>query len=259
MKINIKDIAEKKKRELKTDRKLRFGIIQVGDNPASNAYIKGKVKDCAEVGISATIYKFQESEDEEYLAGVIDEIQETLDAVIIQLPLPAHLDIDYLAQSIPREKDVDNLRGDSTFVPATPRGILMLLNEIGYKLEGKHVVILGRSKIVGEPMARLALERNATVSVCHSRTPFEKMVFLCNEADVIISAVGKQNFVTDMLINNQKPQLLIDVGINRNEEGKLCGDADPEIYSIENLEYTPVPGGVGLMTRIGLLANILGE
>lgn len=261
MKIDCKTIAEKMKEEIKkkcAEKGLRFGIVQVGDNPASNAYIKGKIKDCAEVGIEASVFKYYEGISQESLREKITFLvnSNTLDALIIQLPLPEQLRLEELVDLIPAKMDVDNLKGTSPFIPATPKGILMLLDYLNEDFAGRHVVMIGRSKIVGEPMAALALMRNATVTVCHSKTPDEVLKEVCHGADIIISAVGKKDFITKDMINTAKRQILLDVGINRKEDGKLCGDANSEIYDIPTLDYTPVPGGIGLMTRVGLLENI---
>lgn len=261
MKIDCKTIAERMKEEIKkkcAGKGLRFGIVQVGDNPASNAYIRGKMKDCAEVGIEAFIFKYYEGISQESLEEKITFLtnSNTLDALIIQLPLPEQLCLKRLVDLIPLKMDVDNLRGISPYIPATPKGILMLLNYLGEDLCGKHLVMIGRSRIVGEPMAALATERDATVSICHSKTPEKVLKGLCQSADIIVSAVGKRDFIGKDMINTAKRQLLLDVGINRNDEGKLCGDANSEIYDIDTLDYTPVPGGLGLMTRVGLLKNI---
>ena len=261
MKIDCRAIAERMKEKIKekcAGRGLRFGIVQVGDNPASNAYIKGKLKDCAEVGIEASVFKYDEEIPQEVLMEKITSLvnSHTLDALIIQLPLPEHLCLKDLVDLIPSEMDVDNLKGTSPFIPATPKGILMLLDYLGRDLCGKHLVMIGRSKIVGEPMAVLATGRNATVSLCHSKTPSSVLRELCQSADIIVSAVGKRDFIGKDMINTAKRQLLLDVGINRDDEGKLCGDANSQIYDIETLDYTPVPGGIGLMTRVGLLENI---
>lgn len=261
MKIDCKTIAERMKEEIKkkcAGKGLRFGIVQVGDNPASNAYIKGKMKDCAEVGIEASVFKYYEGISQESLREKITFLvnSNTLDALIIQLPLPEQLCLEGLVDLIPAKMDVDNLKGTSPFIPATPKGILMLLDYLGEDLCGKHLVMIGRSRIVGEPMAALATGRNATVSICHSKTPPNVLKELCRSADIIVSAVGKRDFIEKDMINTAKRQLLLDVGINRNDEGKLCGDANSEIYDIDTLGYTPVPGGLGLMTRVGLLENI---
>lgn len=261
MKIDCKTIAEEMKQNIARKcqgKDLKFGIVQVGDNQASNAYIKGKMKDCAEVGIEVSLFKYYESISQSSLAEKINFLvrSRTLNGLIIQLPLPPHLDINVLSKIIPNKMDVDNLKGDSPFVPATPKGILMLMDYLGEEFAGRHVVMIGRSKIVGEPMAALALMRNATVTVCHSKTPDEVLKEVCYGADIIISAVGKKDFITKDMINTAKRQILLDVGINRKEDGKLCGDANSEIYDIPTLDYTPVPGGIGLMTRVGLLENI---
>lgn len=261
MKIDCKEIAAKAKEQIERackNKNLKFGIIQVGDNQASNIYIKGKMKDCAEVGIETTIFKYQENITQSSLSEKLNFLvkSNTLDAIIIQLPLPAQLDINLLMKIVPNNMDVDNLKGTSPYIPATPKGILMMMDYLEEDFERKHVVMIGRSKIVGEPMAALALMRNATVTHCHSKTPKDLLISSCKSADIIISAVGRPNFITKEFINTAKRQILIDVGINRDEDGKLCGDADSEIYNIDTLDYTSVPGGVGLMTRVGLLKNI---
>lgn len=237
-------------------------IIQVGDNPASNVYIKGKRKDCAEMGIRSTLFNLDERATTTDIKDLIYNINlnkrhNKCAGIFVQLPLPARIDETAITNFIPDEFDVDGFKGTSMFTPCTPKGIIDYLDYCEFNFEGKVAVVLGRSEIVGKPILSLLRDRNCTVIQCHSRTKKEDMIAFCQRADLIISAVGKNDFVTKEYINDEKKQILIDVGINRKEDGALCGDADPKIYDCPNLEYTPVPGGVGLFTRLALVDNII--
>ncbi len=231
-----------------------LAIVQVGDNPASNSYVKGKLKDCDEIGVTYKHIKL----DENITQGAFDDCMVALgmhpkiDGFIVQLPLPKHLKVKH--NLIAREKDVDGFRHDSPFIPCTPYGIYMYLLDRGVDFKGKNVVIIGRSEIVGKPMAKLMLDANATVTVCHSHT--KDISTHTKMADIIIVAVGKRNLLTRDMIGDNRP-IVIDVGINRNEEGKLCGDCD---YAnlVDVCEYvSPVPNGVGLLTRLALMMNVV--
>lgn len=225
----------------------QLAIIQVGNNEASNRYVKNKIKDCKEVGIIAHNYIYLDSITEEDLLFEIKTIQNNYDGIIIQLPLPKHININKIIEVIDPEKDVDGFTFGSKFKPCTPGGIMEYLRWRGYDLEGKHIVIIGRSDIVGKPMAKMMTDANATVTLCHSKT--KKLDDFIGMADLIICAVGKAKFLNCYAIHVP----VIDVGINFDENGKLVGDC----FNTENRNVSPVPGGVGLLTRCMLLENTL--
>ena len=260
--IDVKSIVGKYKNTLKQFISLNeldptLAIIQVGDNPASSAYIKGKEKDAEELGINTILLKFDEKVGSKEIVDTIKRLNEDeeVNGIIVQLPLPKYFDEETITNSIAPEKDVDGFTRDTDFTPCTPLGILELLLELGVILEGKNAVVIGRSKIVGKPMADLLLKQDMTVTICHSKTPREELKRYCKNADVIVCAVGGKNFFTPDLLGTN--QIIVDVGINRNKEGKLCGDLDPLCYEFANSsQYTPVPGGVGLLTRYALMQNL---
>lgn len=255
MKQSIKDYVSS------MNKKPSLGIILVGNNPASLSYVKGKSKDCQECGIICKIFHFSEYATEQEILDKIQEISNELSGIFVQLPLPSHLNKDNIIQAIPIEKDVDcftleNLGklfiGKATFLPCTPCGILKLLKYYNIDVAGKHCVIIGRSDIVGKPLALLLTQHNATTTLCHSKTQNLKQYTL--KADIVICAIGSPKFLTaDMVSENS---IIIDVGINRDEDGKLCGDTDFENLQNKCSAITPVPGGVGLMTRVALLENM---
>lgn len=229
-------------------------IIQVGDNQASNAYVGGKIRDCQEVGINSRLIKLSESISQvDFVKTVKNEVDSGLsDGIIIQLPLPKHLNEKKAMYHIPPYMDVDGFRSDSCFTPCTPLGIMRYLKENRIEIEGKHCVIIGRSDIVGKPMAKLMLEENATTTVCHSKT--KNLSDITRTADIIIVAVGVRDILTGDMV--KEGAVVVDVGINRNEEGKLCGDCHyPSLVDKCSL-ITPVPSGVGLITRATLLQNV---
>ena len=254
MLINIKEYVKELKQKFCT-KVTAMGetpsliIIQVGNNEASNRYVKNKVKDCAEVGIDAQIYYYPETIGTAELTDEIKSLQEFADGVIVQLPLPPHINPEAVLQAIDPSKDVDGFRADSKFVPATPKGIMDYLAASGFNVDGKLVVIIGRSEIVGKPLAKLMTDANATVTLCHSHTSEEDMGILLTVADLVVCAVGKAEFLD--CYRTTAP--IIDVGINFNESGKLVGDC----YNTEGRDVTPVPGGVGLLTRCALLENVI--
>lgn len=231
-----------------------LAIVQVGDDPASNTYVKGKLKDCKELGIECRHIKLKETINQNTLDYWVMNLNSNIDVtgVIVQLPLPRHLKVN--TWLIDAKKDVDGFVLCSYFTPCTPLGIYCFLVDSGVELEGNNVVIIGRSDIVGKPLAKLMLDANATVTVCHSHT--KDISMYTKMADIIIVAVGKRNVLTRDMIGDNRP-IVIDVGINRNEEGKLCGDCD---YAnlIDVCEYvSPVPNGVGLLTRLALMMNVV--
>lgn len=267
-KEDIRDYIETKKEQIKNSVTKNtvcgwpvptLAIIQVGDNPASNRYVKGKISDCEEVGIKALHYRFDENISIANFSIKVAEIvaNPSIHGVIIQKPLPALLDrmFDGIVAKIPREKDVDGFRKDTKFKPCTPKGIVDYIeNRKGEKwLEGKNVVIVNRTDLVGRPLAKMMLDRNATVTVCHSKTV--DLDQHCIRADVLVSAIGKPHFMNHNFIKYST--VCIDVGISFDENGKMCGDFDREDALRMTNYCTPVPGGVGLLTRLALLENVM--
>lgn len=224
-------------------------IFQIGDNQASNAYIKGKMADCREVGIVANLKRLPDTVTQSELENML--AQSGAAGIILQLPVPKHIDASKAVQmSVRPSQDVDGFLCQSQHSPCTPRGIMNWLAYNNISLEGKNVVIIGRSKIVGKPLANMMIDAHATVTVCHSKTPFDDIIHYCENADIVISAVGNPKWLS---FESKRNAIVIDVGINRDENGKLCGD----IGSVQDAAYvTPVPGGVGLLTRVTLLDNI---
>lgn len=240
-----------------------LAVVLVGNDPASEIYVRNKEKACAEVGFTSKKIVLSESISEEELLAVINELNcdNTIHGILVQLPLPAHINKDKVIESIATEKDVDIFKTDSMgklfegvhcIAPCTPSGIMALLDEYNVDLEGKHCVVVGRSNIVGKPIAMMLMQRNATVTICHSKT--KDLEKFCKMADVIVCAVGKTDLITDDMIKDGV--VIVDVGINRNSEGKVCGDVN--IVDKDKVSYmTPVPGGVGPMTITMLLQNTL--
>ena len=239
-----------------------LAVILVGEDPASQVYVRNKHRACEELGIHSEQYTLPAETDRQTLLDLIMELngREEIDGILVQLPLPGHLDEKEILSAIDPAKDVDSFHpqnvgrlviGDYFFAPCTPSGILTLIDSAGVDLTGKECVVIGRSNIVGKPMALMLLHRNATVTVCHSKT--RELPSVTRRADVLISAVGKAGFVTADMV---KPgAVVIDVGMNRNQAGKLCGDVDFESVSRVAGYLTPVPGGVGPMTITMLLRS----
>lgn len=239
-----------------------LAVILVGEDPASQVYVRNKHRACEELGIHSEQYTLPAETDRQTLLDLITELngREEIDGILVQLPLPGHLDEKEILSAIDPAKDVDSFHpqnvgrlviGDYFFAPCTPSGILTLIDSAGVDLTGKECVVIGRSNIVGKPMALMLLHRNATVTVCHSKT--RGLPSVTRRADVLISAVGKAGFVTAGMV---KPgAVVIDVGMNRNQAGKLCGDVDFESVSRVAGYLTPVPGGVGPMTITMLLRS----
>lgn len=239
-----------------------LAVIIVGNDPASKVYVGNKKKACEVCGIRSVEYALSEETTQEELLSLIDELNndKAINGILCQLPLPKHLDEVAVIERISSEKDVDCFSnenvgklwtGDYTFKPCTPAGVMELLKAYDIEVEGKNCVVIGRSNIVGKPMAALLLEKNATVTVCHSRTKNLKDV--CSGADLIVAAVGRAGFVTADMV--KEGAVVIDVGINRNENGKLCGDVDFEAVKEKASFITPVPGGCGPMTIAVLMQN----
>lgn len=239
-----------------------LAVIIVGENPASKVYVNNKKKSCAELGIESLEYALPEETAEEELLKIIDELNKNpdVDGILCQLPLPSHICEKNVINSISPEKDVDAFHpenvghimiGDYTFLPCTPAGVMEMLKEYEIEVAGKNCVVVGRSNIVGKPMTMLLLKENATVTVCHSKT--RDLSSFTKEADILVSAVGKPGLITaDMVKENA---VVIDVAINRLENGKLCGDVDFENVKEKASFITPVPGGVGPMTIATLMKN----
>ena len=241
-----------------------LAVVLVGDNAASQVYVRNKVKACEDSGLHSVLEKYPESFTESELLARIAALNHDnrIHGILVQLPLPAHIDAQKVIEAISPDKDVDGfhiasagalMTGMPGFWPCTPYGCMKMLESIHYDLKGKHAVVIGRSNIVGKPMAMMLLQQNATVTICHSGTQNLKAMTL--QADVIVAAVGKRNVLTADMV---KPgAVVLDVGMNRNDEGKLCGDVD--FVGVQQVAsyITPVPGGVGPMTITMLLVNTL--
>ena len=241
-----------------------LAVVLVGDNQASRVYVRNKVKACSDAGLHSVLEKYDATMSEAELLARVDALNNdpAIHGILVQLPLPAHIDANKVIEAIAPQKDVDGFHvasagalmvGQPGFWPCTPYGCMKMLESIGYDLRGKHAVVIGRSNIVGKPMALMLLQKNATVTICHSATSDLKAMTL--QADVIVAAVGKRNVLTADMV---KPgAVVIDVGMNRTPEGKLCGDVDFEGVQKVAGFITPVPGGVGPMTITMLLVNTL--
>ena len=241
-----------------------LAVVLVGDNPASQVYVRNKVRACADSGLHSVLEKYDATLSEADLLARVDALNKdpAIHGILVQLPLPAHIDAQKVIEAISPLKDVDGfhiasagalMTGAPGFWPCTPYGCMKMLESIGYDLKGKHAVVIGRSNIVGKPMALVLLAKNATVTICHSATPDLKAMTL--QADVIVAAVGKRNVLTADMV---KPgAVVLDVGMNRDDQGKLCGDVDFAGVSQIASHITPVPGGVGPMTITMLLVNTL--
>ena len=267
--LDGKALAKKIKEQVAAEaaalpRRPGLAVILVGENPASQVYVRGKEKDCEECGILNLGRKLPADTSEEELLGIIAQMNAdpAVDGILVQLPLPKHIDEGKVLRAISPAKDVDCFHpenvgemmvGDPICWPCTPYGVMELLREYGISASGKHCVVLGRSNIVGKPMTLLLLRDNGTVTVCHSRTSDLKEQ--CLQADILVSAVGKTNLVTADMV--KEGAVVVDVAMNRNEAGKLCGDVDYAAVAEKASYITPVPGGVGPMTRAILMKNVL--
>ncbi len=241
-----------------------LAVILVGENQASQVYVRNKVKGCLDCGFHSVMEKYDGDMTQDALLARIDSLNNdpTIHGILVQLPVPAHIDANKVIEAISPLKDVDGfhiasagalMTGMPGFWPCTPYGCMKMLESIGFDLKGKHAVVIGRSNIVGKPMALMLLQKSATVTICHSATKDLKAMTL--QADVIVAAVGKRNVLTADMV---KPgAVVLDVGMNRNDEGKLCGDVDFEGVRQVAGYITPVPGGVGPMTITMLLVNTL--
>ena len=241
-----------------------LAVVLVGENPASQVYVRNKARACEEVGFLSEVYRLPEQTTQKELLSLIDKLNadKKIHGILVQLPLPKHLDETELLLRISPNKDVDAFHpfnvgkltiGDPVFLPCTPAGIMELLRRYGIDPCGKQCVVVGRSNIVGKPMALLLLAANGTVTVCHSRTP--DLAAKTREADILVVAIGKAKFISADMV--KEGAVVIDVGMDRDENGKLCGDVDFETVAPKCSYITPVPGGVGPMTITMLLQNTL--
>ena len=241
-----------------------LAVILVGDDPASAVYVRNKVKACETTGIRSILEQYPASMSEAELLARIDALNNdpTVHGILVQMPLPKHIDAQKVIEAISTRKDVDGysvlsagetMTGLPGFRPCTPYGCMKLIESTGESLKGKHAVVIGRSNTVGKPMALLLLQANATVTICHSGTP--DLGLYTRQADIVVAAVGRQNTLRGDMV--KRGAIVIDVGINRNEQGKLCGDVDFESVAPVASWITPVPGGVGPMTITMLMVNTL--
>lgn len=267
--LDGKALAAKIKKQVREEadrlpRRPGLAVVLVGNDPASRVYVTSKRKDCEECGFYSEEYALLEDTTQVELLELVETLngREDIDGILVQLPLPGHLNEEVVIEAISPKKDVDGfhpmsagtlLIGRPGFLPCTPAGVMELLDEYGVDPAGKHAVVVGRSNIVGKPMALLLLRRNATVTVCHSRTP--DLAEKCRQADILVSAVGRTGLITADMV--KEGAAVVDVAMNRNEAGKLCGDVDFAAVAPKTAFITPVPGGVGPMTRAVLMQNTL--
>ena len=261
----IKEEVKQKMAVLAAENKtVTLAVIQVGNDPASSVYVGNKKKACEYVGFCSLSYELPENTPQEELLSLVRELNERkdVDGILVQLPLPSHISEDKVIQEISPDKDVDGFHiqnagrlfvGESGFVPCTPAGIIELLKRSGIEICGRECVVVGRSNIVGKPMAALLLQENGTVTICHSRT--KNLAEVTKRADILVVAVGKPKFITADYV--KEGAVVIDVGIHRNAQNKLCGDVDFDSVFPRASAITPVPGGVGSMTIAMLMSNCL--
>ncbi len=265
--VDCKFLSRHKRRQLKKAAEEQgfvpgLAVILVGNDPASLTYVNNKKKACDEAGFHSEILHMGENSSLEDVIGAIEHFSSRTDihGMMVQLPLPRHIDASAVLAAIPPQKDVDCLTptnlgkvmlGEYDYAPCTPTGIINILDEAGYTLSGKNCVIIGRSNIVGKPLAAMLTKRDMTVTLCHSKT--KNLAEITRQADVVVCAVGKANFLTADMVSSDA--IVIDVGINRTDDGKLVGDICAEEVSAKVRAITPVPGGVGVMTVTALLEN----
>lgn len=242
----------------------KLAVIMVGEDPSSKIYVRNKSIACNEIGIEYEEYLLNEQTTMEELLDLINKLNnnKTINGILLQSPIPKHLDINKAFKAITPEKDVDGFNpinvgklclGQDSFISCTPYGVIKILEDYNIEIEGKNAVIIGRSNIVGKPMLQCLLNKNATVTICHSRT--KNLAEVTKMADILVVAIGKSKFVTKDMV--KKDAVVVDVGINRGEDGKLCGDVDFEEVSKVASYITPVPGGIGPMTIAMLMNNIV--
>lgn len=270
--ISGKELAQKIRGELKEEVKVlrdkgiipKLAVIMVGDNKASEVYVRNKSKACNEIGIEFEEFLKDNSTTQEELMGLIDELNNRKDVhgILLQSPIPEHLNIREAFNRIDYKKDVDGFHpinvgklsiGEDCFISCTPYGVIKMLEAYNIDVAGKNAVVIGRSNIVGKPLVQCLLNKNATVTICHSKT--QNIANIVKQADIVIAALGKPKFVTEDMV--KEGAVVIDVGINRNEEGKLVGDVDFENVEKKASYITPVPGGVGPMTIAMLMHNVV--
>lgn len=268
--IDGKQISKEIKDELKAEvqklkeqgREICLAVVQVGEDPASTVYVNNKKKACAYIGIESRAYELPETTSEEGLVSLVEELNgdDSVNGILVQLPLPKQIDEDKIIRTISPEKDVDGFHpvsvgrlwiGEKGFLSCTPAGIIQLLKRSGIEIEGKECVIIGRSNIVGKPMAALLLRENGTVTVAHSRT--KDLAEITRRADILIVAIGKERFITSEYV--KEGAVVIDVGMHRDSQNHLCGDVDFNDVEPKVSAITPVPGGVGPMTIAMLMNN----
>ena len=268
--INGKEISQQIKDELKLEvarlakkgRRACLAVIQVGNDPASSVYVNNKKKACAYIGIESKSYELSKETSEEELISLVEKLNDDsqVNGILVQLPLPVHIDEDRIIRTISPDKDVDGFHpvsvgrlwiGEKGFLSCTPAGIIQLLKRSGITIEGKECVVIGRSNIVGKPMAALLLRENGTVTVAHSRT--KDLKDITKRADILIVAVGKKKYITREYV--REGAVVVDVGMHRDENDKLCGDVDYDDVAPVTSAITPVPGGVGPMTIAMLMDN----
>ena len=259
----IKDELKQRVGELKQQgTEIALAVIQVGDDPASSVYVRNKKNACAYIGINSLSYELPEETTEEELLELIHKLNqdEKVNGILVQLPVPKQINEEKIIQEIDPKKDVDGFHvqnvgalcvGSKGYISCTPYGVIELLKRSGIAIEGKNCVVLGRSNIVGKPMSLLLLRENGTVTICHSKT--QNLKEITRQADILVVAIGKPKFVDETFVKDGA--VVIDVGIHRNEENKLCGDVDFERVAPHTSAITPVPGGVGPMTIAMLMKN----
>ncbi len=267
-----KEVAQKTREKLKEEVTTlkekginpKLAVIMVGDDSASQIYVRNKSKVCNEIGIEFDEYLLPEKTQQKELLELIEKLNndKTINGILLQSPIPKHLDINEAFRTISPEKDIDGFHptnvgklvlGQDTFISCTPFGIMKIFEDYNIDLEGKNAVVIGRSNIVGKPMSQCLLNKNATVTICHSRT--KNLAEVTKQADVVVAAIGKPCFVTADMV--KKDAIVIDVGINRGEDGKIKGDVDFENVKEKASYITPVPGGVGPMTIAMLMTNVV--
>jgi len=243
-------------------KEIALAVIQVGEDPASSVYVRNKKKACEYIGIKSVSYEIPEDSTQQELLDLVEKCNKDpeINGILVQLPLPGHMNEDAVIHAIDPKKDVDGFHpvsvgnmviGNDGFLPCTPAGIIELLKRSGVEISGKECVVVGRSNIVGKPMSMLLLRENGTVTVCHSRT--RNLREVCSRADILVVAVGKPKFIDSSYV--KQGAVIIDVGIHRNEHNKLCGDVDFDAVKEKTSAITPVPGGVGPMTIAMLMKN----
>ena len=246
-----------------TGNEIGLAVVLVGDDPASAIYVRNKIKACEEVGIKSYSYKYDADMKEEDLVALVEKlnVDPSIHGILVQLPLPKHIDEERIVALVSKDKDVDGfseysigrlIQGKPCFRSCTPYGVMKLLEYYGIEISGKNAVVIGRSNNVGKPMAMMLLEKNATVTICHSRT--KNIAEITKQADILVSAVGRAHFVTADMV--KEGAVVVDIGMNKLD-GKTVGDVDYEAVAPKTSYITPVPGGVGPMTITMLMANTL--